>query len=124
MVSAYVSKTSQKRVYVGLSCSCIAFTRNGDAKAGSAGGVLLFLGVYLGKWATLAVQTKLGDAIKEFSDLEIQVCNGNFENLCKEYVALIMWLIAVIFGSETDLYILHLLFDINYISVNHAFRLL
>ena len=84
-----------------LRCSCVAFTRNGDVKAGSAGGVLLFLGVYLGKFAGLAVQLKLGEVIAELGKEDL--CSGNYTDGCQEYIGLIMWLIAVVFGSGKNL---------------------
>ena len=76
-----------------FSCALLAFTGNGDAKAGSAGGIVLFLGVYLGKYGSTAVQYGLGETIENLGD----VCNIT-EN-CDAYYAAIMWLCAVVFGS-------------------------
>merc|ERR1711976_336534 len=71
-------------------CACLAFTGNGDAKAGSAGGIVLFLGVYLGAYGGSAVQFSLGEKIDLLS---------NCVNNCDTYYAYIMWLCGVIFGS-------------------------
>ena len=69
---------------------------NDFAKAGSACGVLLFLGVYLGKFAGIAVQLKLGKVIEELGGEGL--CDGHNPSACKDYIALSMWLIAVVFG--------------------------
>ena len=50
----------------------------------------MFLGVYLGKFGSRAVQNGLGDLIAE---------SGDCDDQCEVYYALIMWLCAVVFGS-------------------------
>ena len=76
-----------------FSCALLAFTGNGDAKAGSAGGIVLFLGVYLGSYGASAVQSSLGDKI----EAQDEICSKT--EVCEFYYAYIMWLSAVVFGS-------------------------
>ena len=76
-----------------LSCALLAFSGNGDAKVGSAGGVALFLGVWLGLYGSLAVQGEIFEAI-EYAGKDCK-----FYDECIVYNSLIMQLCGVIFGS-------------------------
>ena len=73
----------------------LAFSGHGDAKAGSAGGVALFLGVWLGLNGAVAVQGNLGDALSVLAKCN----NASLGNCHTSYVAMIMQLCAIVTGS-------------------------
>lgn len=79
-------------------CALLAFSGHGDAKVGSAVGVALFLGVWLGMHGSIAVQGNIVDVIESLD----KACDFDWDGvneLCKLQTGLIMKLCAVIFGS-------------------------